>query len=135
MPLLIEQLCKENLEWDETIPDNIQGQWKKRERQLKKLEGLSVDRCFKLANFGKIVDRNLHHFEDACEYVYEQASYLRIVDESGRIHYCLVIEQWHYMNTNENPADYFSRRISIGNRDKIERWILGPKFLWEPEDT
>ena len=23
----------------------------------------------------------------------------------------------------------------MGNRDKVERWILGPKFLWEPEDT
>ena len=23
----------------------------------------------------------------------------------------------------------------MGNRDKVEQWILGPKFLWEPEDT
>ena len=23
----------------------------------------------------------------------------------------------------------------MSNRDKVERWILGPKFLWEPEDT
>ena len=37
------------------------------------------------------------------------------------------------MNTKENPADYSSRGISIGNRDKIVRWILGPKFIWEPE--
>ena len=27
--LLIQQLCKENLGWDETIPDNIQRQWTK----------------------------------------------------------------------------------------------------------
>ena len=212
--LLIQQLCKENLGWDETIPDNIQRQWTKWERQLKELEGLSVDRCFKPANFGKIVDCSLHHFADACEYAYGQASYLRIVDETGRIHCCLVIgksrvaplkyitmprmelvaatlsvkisallkrelqmncdkeifwtdsevtlgyirneserlkisvanrielirehseaEQWHYVNTKENPADYVSRGISMGNRDKVEQWILGPKFLWEPEDT
>ena len=44
-------------------------------------------------------------------------------------------EQWHYVNTKENPADYVSRGISMGNRDKVEQWILGPKFLWEPEDT
>ena len=89
--LLIQQLCKENLGWDETIPDNIQKQWAKWERQLKELEGLSVDRCFKQANFGKIVDCSLHHFADACEHAYGQASYLRIVDETGRIHCCLVI--------------------------------------------
>ena len=23
----------------------------------------------------------------------------------------------------------------MGNRDNVERWILGPKFLWEPGDT
>ena len=55
------------------------------------LEGLSVDRCFKPTNFGKIVDCSLHYFADGCEYAYGQASYLRIVDESERIHCCLVI--------------------------------------------
>ena len=29
-------------------------------------------------------------------------------------------EQWHYVNTKENPADYVSWGISIGNRDKVE---------------
>ena len=67
--LLIQQLCKENLGWDETIPDNIQRQWTKWERQLKELERLSVDRCFKPANFGKIVDCSLNRFADAYEYV------------------------------------------------------------------
>ena len=67
--LLIQQRCEENLGWDETIPDNIQRQWTKWERQLKELEGLSVDRCFKPANFGKIVDCSLNRFADACEYV------------------------------------------------------------------
>ena len=84
-------MCKENLGWDETIPDNIQRQWTKWERQLNELEGLPVDRCFKPANFGKIVDCGLHHFSDACEYVNEQPSYLHSVDEAGRIHCCLVI--------------------------------------------
>ena len=91
--LLIQQLCKENLGWDETIPDNIQRQWTKWERQLKELEKLSVDRCFKPASFGKIVDCSLHHFADACNFAYGQASYLHIVDETGRIHCCLVIEK------------------------------------------
>ena len=45
------------------------------------------------------------------------------------------VGQWHYVNTNENPADYLPRVISMGNRDKVERWILGSKFLWEPENT
>ena len=51
--LLIQQLCKGNLGWDEAIPDNIHIQWGKWERQLKEVERLSSDRYFKLANFGK----------------------------------------------------------------------------------
>ena len=89
--LLIQHLWKENLGWDETIAENIQRQWTKWERQLKELEALSVDRCFRPANFGKIVDCSLCHLANACEYAYGQASYLRIVDETGRIHCCLVI--------------------------------------------
>ena len=45
------------------------------------------------------------------------------------------VEQWHYVNINENPADYVSWEINMDNRDKVEQWLLGPKFLWEPEDT
>ena len=41
--LLIQQLCKENLGWDVTIPDNIQRQWTKQERQLKELDGQLID--------------------------------------------------------------------------------------------
>ena len=89
--LLIQQLCKENLGWDETIPNNIQRKWARWERQLKELEGLSVDRCFTPANFGKTVDCSFHHLEDACEYAHGQASYLCIVDATGIIHCCLVI--------------------------------------------
>ena len=39
------------------------------------------------------------------------------------------------MNMKKNPAGYVSKRISRGNRDKVEWWIPGPIFLWEPEDT
>ena len=41
---------------------------------MKELEGPSADRCVKPADFGKIVEWILHHFADACEYAYGQAS-------------------------------------------------------------
>ena len=36
------------------------------------------------------MERCLHHLADACEYGYDQALYLCLVDENARIHCCLV---------------------------------------------
>ena len=48
-------------------------------------------RCFKPHGFGKVVDCSLHHFLDACENGYGQASYIRLGNEQGRIHCSLVM--------------------------------------------
>ena len=39
-------------------------------------------------------------------------------------------DQWHYVSTKENPADYASRGISAAQL-QTSMWFTGPKFLWE----
>ncbi|XP_057305339.1 uncharacterized protein LOC130642266 [Hydractinia symbiolongicarpus] len=41
------------------------------------------------------------------------------------------VNQWHYINTKDNPADYASRGIKA-DQDKAEIWFNGPSFLWQP---
>ena len=89
--LLNQELCRANLGWDEVIPEKIQIQWTKWEKKLKQLEKIAVERCYKPAIFGTLVECSLHHFADACEYGYGQVSYLRLVDNNGRIHCSLMI--------------------------------------------
>ena len=89
--LLIQKLCKGNLGWDEATPENMQIQWGKWETKLQLLDQISLDRCFKPINFGTVDESTLHHFSDASEYGYGQVSYLRLVDNIGRIHCSLVI--------------------------------------------
>ena len=43
--------------------------------------------------------------------------------------------QWHFISSEQNPADCVSRGIDFCNDDKVKRWYLGPQFLWEPEAT
>ena len=38
-------------------------------------------------------------------------------------------DNWGYVPTKENPADYASRGISFSDAAKVERWLKGPEFL------
>ena len=42
-------------------------------------------------NFGKVVNASLHHFSEASELGYGQCSYIRIVNEIGRVHCSLFL--------------------------------------------
>ena len=51
-----------------------------------------MKKCFIPPTFGKVKDCSLHHFSDACEKgMYVQITYLRAVDESGKVHCSLVM--------------------------------------------
>ena len=159
----------------------------------------------------------MHHFSDASERGYGQASYLKLVDDHGKIHCTLLtgksqvapiryvciptleltavtasvkvskmvhkklnaeliqsmekfywtgsqvvlgylkngikqfkvfvancvqlvrnhsnIDQWNYVNTTENPADFASRGLDVNQKNKMEKWFQGPAFLWQSQDT
>ena len=41
--------------------------------------------------------------------------------------------QWKYVSTKENPADYPSRRVIVSDFLICEQWKSGPNFLWLPK--
>ena len=43
------------------------------------------------------------------------------------------VSQWRYVNTNDNPADFASRGMKVGDLLNGGVWIEGPKFLLGPE--
>ena len=52
---------------------------------------IDIPRNFKPAHFGRIVTAQLHNMSDASQTGYGQCSYLRLVDENGRINCSLVL--------------------------------------------
>ena len=42
-------------------------------------------------------------------------------------------DQWHYVDTKDNPADDASRGLGAGELIKSDRWWNGPNFLWIPQ--
>ena len=43
------------------------------------------------------------------------------------------VSQWRYINTKDNPADYASRSMKVGDLLTVGSWIEGPRFLFDPE--
>ncbi|XP_015747609.1 PREDICTED: uncharacterized protein LOC107327381 [Acropora digitifera] len=43
-------------------------------------------------------------------------------------------QQWRYVNREDNPADDGSKGLKLDVLTKNDRWLTGPKFLWEEEE-
>ena len=54
---------------------------------------LLVTSCMKADNFDKVVNVSLHHFSDVSELSYRQCSYIRMVNEKGRVHCSLLLRK------------------------------------------
>ena len=87
----LQELCKDSFQWDHPIPENIKQQWLKYKSNLGKLNSIKIARCFKPKNFGNVKGYTLHRFSDASNTGYGQASYLRVVNEDGKVHCCLLL--------------------------------------------
>ena len=69
------------------VPNDIQSKWFKWKSELEDLQRFAIPRCYKPVNFGRVVRAEIHHFSDACFKGYGQCSYLRMVNENGKICY------------------------------------------------
>ena len=83
---ILQELCRCNVGWDDPVPEGIQARWQKWKSELHELQNLSIPRCYKPADFGPVVEAELHHFSDASFKGYSQCSYLRMTDTAGKIH-------------------------------------------------
>ena len=88
---LLQRCCEKNLKRDTKVPEDFQTEWGKWKIKLPALKEVHINRCCMLPDFGKVSKCSLHHFSVAYESGYGQASYLRLVDEKGKIHGSLVM--------------------------------------------
>ena len=89
--VILQDLCRRRLEWDDPIPDDERNRWLSWLEDLPKLKQLSVDLCLKPPGFGKIVSVQLHHFSDASQQGYGAVSYLRFLNDKDAIHCSFVM--------------------------------------------
>ena len=88
---ILQELCKDNVGWDEPVSETISTRWLKWRSSVQALSKFIVDRCYHPKDFGQIVTRELHHFSDASTKGYGQSTYFRLVNNKGDIHCSFVM--------------------------------------------
>ena len=81
--LILQELTRQKLGWDEPIPDEEAQKWKSWLDELPEMEGFEINRCVKPHDFGKVTDYQIHNFADASEVAYGAVSYLVMTNEDG----------------------------------------------------
>ena len=89
--ILLQNLCRKQVGWDDLIPEEDLICWKSWLEELPRLEKFAIDRCFRPPNFGDIISCQLHHFSDASQVAYGAVSYLRLVNAQHEVHCSFVM--------------------------------------------
>lgn len=81
--ILIQKLWKSGLGWDETLTDELHGEWLKYRQELTDFKNLKVPRWL---NFTQECKRELHVFSDSSKSAFAAAVYIRVIYSSNGVH-------------------------------------------------
>ena len=133
---ILQELCRREVGWDDPIPDEVKVKWERWRSDLLEVQRISIPRCYKPDNFGRVVNAQLHHFSDASVKGYGQCSYLRLVDENQKVHCSFVMGKSRVAPLKpvtiprlELTAAVCSVRISQQLRRELE-YTIDQEYFW-----
>ena len=83
---ILQDLCRDNYDWDDSVPNELLSRWEKWRSDLHLLEQVKLPRYVKPTGFGKPTKIEIHSFSDASDVGIGQVSYLRLTNAEGQIH-------------------------------------------------
>lgn len=89
--MLLQEVCRQGLGWDEVIPDDLARRWNRWLADLPVLSTIDVARCFLAERLGGNVRAGLHSFADASEKGFAAVCYLLFVDSYDQVHCSFVL--------------------------------------------
>ena len=136
---ILQDLCREDIGWDDTIPDQYQTRWAKWLSELPLLERFKVNRCVKPPEFGTVTSQQVHLFSDASSMGYGTVAYLRLCDESNRIHCTFLMGKARLApikSVTIPRLELTAATISIRVGEMLKREVDGdPEFVYHTDST
>ncbi|XP_054283573.1 uncharacterized protein LOC129000637 [Macrosteles quadrilineatus] len=106
--ILVQNLWKLNIQWDEVIPAKLEKLWENWMKDVKKSEKLKTQRCYNLTSNCSL---QLHIFCDACEKGFGSVAYFR-VEKGDQVEATFVLVRFGKMITDENQTGgHFAKGI------------------------
>lgn len=84
--LILQEMCKKGLGWDDVVPAHIALEWTKWIQELHLLKRFKFSRCFKPGSFGPVLSAQLYNFADASEVGYGTVTYLLLHSDDHQQH-------------------------------------------------
>lgn len=133
--IILQELSRRNIGWDDPLPEDIIPWWEKWSSLLE-LKHISIPRCYHPPTFGTIIRTELHHFSDASNPGYGACSYFRFKNERDEVHCSLVMAKARVTPTKtqsiprlELSAAVVSAKFSAMLKTELEIKI-DQEFFW-----
>ena len=81
--LIMEELCRLKLDWDDPAPENLQEKWLNWIGEMPLLRDHMISRCFRPDHASGESKTELHYFSDASESAYGAVCYVKLCYEDG----------------------------------------------------
>ncbi len=88
---ILQRLCQAKYGWDENLPEDVIESWRKWLESITQLKEVTIPRCIKQDLSGNIRTAEIHNFADASRDGYGAVSYLRQVDDEGKVIVSLLV--------------------------------------------
>ncbi|XP_078495525.1 uncharacterized protein LOC144750934 [Ciona intestinalis] len=134
--LIYRNLCQQELEWDEPVPEPELKRWEKWLASLPRLRDIVISRSFGLQAYDNMQRSQLHFFADASKIAYGAVCYLRTVDRNQNVNCTFVMGKSRLAPQNEVsiPRMELMAAVTAVNMDQMLRRELGldlrPSIFW-----
>ncbi|XP_062538071.1 uncharacterized protein LOC134206385 [Armigeres subalbatus] len=140
--ILLQDVWRANVEWDEKVPGEISDRWTKWTELFPKIGRLRIPRCyFREATTQMYEGLQLHVFVDASEAAYSAVAYFRVVDPTGNAECTIVaakskVAPLQYLSVPrlELQAAVLGSRLMSSVR-KNHSVKVTRRFLWSDSQT